>query len=142
MSVSISPGATHGNLEERSAYHDAGVVDEDVESAKLPQHVGHQCAHLVLVGHVGSEGRRAPPPPLGRPDHLDRAIVAGPIVHRDIGALPGKSQGDLPSEPAAGSGDQGHAAGKPPHRIVHPQTPVPNPPALRTVTASPRCPAE
>ncbi len=96
---------------------DAGIVDEDVDAAKLRRLRDHG-GDLVRLRHVRRRIERATaaeglkPPTLG----LDRLGVAEP-VDDDIGAFAGQRPGDGKADAGGRSGDEG-GAGFQEHGII------------------------
>jgi hypothetical protein len=67
-------------VRERAEQHHAGVVDEDVEPAKLMGGGLHEAGGLFLVRHVRLLDERGPLEPLG--ERLEPIGPAGPERHR------------------------------------------------------------
>jgi hypothetical protein len=87
-------------VEEVAVHTDAGVGDDAVERSKPPDHLGDGGENLFPVGHVAAHAKRA----VAEPE-----IVAGSRQHPDLRAGVGETPRNGRTDPAAGSGDQGHA---------------------------------
>ena len=93
-------------LEQRLLDQDAGVVDQDVETAERGERTLEHRQHRRLVGDVRAygEGAAAAGMDLGD-DRLDLGLRRE-IVHRHMGALGRKRERDRAADPARSAGDQ------------------------------------
>ena len=109
-------------LKEHAIPQDAGVVDKDVQATEgldrlRYQRLGHAIGN---VGAVDGGLAAAGPDLLG--DALSRrqirslsSTIASEVIDHDCGALSGQQQRMLPTDPPAGSGDDGDLAFQQPH---------------------------
>jgi hypothetical protein len=90
-----------------------GVVDEDVDAAEGPEHLGHDGLDVVLVGHV--EGQADDPPAGVGGDGLGggRGPAGGEVGDDQVGPGPGQAAGGGLADPrSGGGGDEGDPAGE------------------------------
>ena len=85
----------------------AGIVDEDVDAAKLAHGCLDQLAHLLRVGDVRRLGER---PGAYGPDLVGDALQRLRAAAREdyVAAGAGEGQGHLPAEAGAAPGDDGN----------------------------------
>ena len=95
----------HGGVDGRAEEHDAGVVDERVESSELVDRALHERLGLCPVPDVGLD-RQRPATALGDPlGQLVEAILATG-GDRDRGARLGEGDRSRLADTARGAGDQ------------------------------------
>ena len=94
---------------DRSDPHQAGVVDDDVESAQLGNHALHSRFGLIPVGDIGVKSRCGT---AGRDDALLQLVeaVAAACDQRHGGSRIGQGDGGGLADSTARPGDQGDRA--------------------------------
>jgi hypothetical protein len=92
----------------QAAAGDAGVVDEDVDVAELPEDFRDHL--LVLFPEVdgGPEGPGPATQAVDGGDRIPRGLRVAPVVHRHIGAVFGEGPRDRAADPPSPSRDQGN----------------------------------
>ena len=91
-------------FQEALAYREPGIVDQDVEAAKILDDVVHHGFHGGEIGHVGLVGLGLAP---FRDDLVDQdfgILARTAVVDGDIGAFGGKAQRDFAPHAARSSG--------------------------------------
>src|SRR5918996_254097 len=96
------PGVVHGPLAiklagvergivDRTLHDDRGVVDEDVQAAKLADNLADQLRRLLGVALIRPKRRGAYAFGLELLDDLLSAVGGGVVADRDVGAVGGES---------------------------------------------------
>jgi hypothetical protein len=106
------------NVEELAAGHDAGVVDQDVQPAEAGEDAVDHGAYVIRARDIGAHGLGPPSQLLQLAHDVLRAVGAGVVVHRAVGALASEGQRDRAAESATGSSDQRNATIKTSHATI------------------------
>src|SRR5207253_2606038 len=93
------------HVDQQGIAHDAGVVDEAIETPEIRGHLIERADDAVLVGRVGdvAAGRHSGLGALGA--RLVHPFAVG-IHQREIGALAGKVEGEGAADAATGAGHE------------------------------------
>jgi hypothetical protein len=84
---------------------DAGVVDQDVETAERLLGLGEQAVDLLRLRHVGLDGDGSAALARDVGDDAIAALLAGGVVDDDGGARLGQMPGDSGPDPLGSPGD-------------------------------------
>ena len=93
-----------GSFEQRREHRDAGIVDERVEPAEPPRHLGHRRRHAAGIGNVASQRQRV----VGVGESSDRALqqFALDIEQRHAPAFGQEAFRRRQPDAACGAGDE------------------------------------
>ena len=103
----VEGGRSSGRIIDCPDYRDAGVVDQDVEAAKMFKYRLDQTLNLGGIGLVGLEGRG--PDALGLKFLNDRLSLVGRghVADGDVGAVVGEGPRRRRADAPRAAGDQG-----------------------------------